>query len=63
MSDGWTLFSEEKERAIYIGDDGALQVSFDGMQTWETIGKLTNPVSGAQMLMDMLGVQRCQPTH
>lgn len=55
---GWTIFNSERNLAIYISDEGVLQLSFDGQETWETVGKLTNPADAARLLLDMLGCER-----
>lgn len=63
MTSGWTIFNENKSRAIYVDDQGGIQASFDGCQTWDTIGKLTDPTSGVRILMEILGCEKLPPCH
>lgn len=60
--DGWTIYNEAADRAIYIGPEGDVQLSWDGQQTWQTVGKLTEPGVAAEMLIEMLGCKQCK-TH
>lgn len=55
---GWTIFNSDKDLAIYISDAGDIQLSFDGQETWKTVGKLTNPAETTHLLLDMLGCER-----
>lgn len=55
---GWTIFNSERDLAIYISDAGDIQLSFDGQETWETVGKLTNPAKTTRLLLDMLESER-----
>lgn len=63
MTDSWTIFNESKSKAIYVDDGGELQVSFDDCNTWETIGRLTDPTSGVRILMEILGCEKLPPCH
>lgn len=51
---GTIIASTTRDASIRIDDEGNPSCSSDGEESWVTIGKLTDPAKGVQILLEIL---------